>query len=85
MIFLFRILEMGIAAVEYAVHASHIEFLRAEARARPLTDSEQAWLHALESARLSPIDRSSTPAFGALEQVRLHQARLRKLLSPRER
>jgi hypothetical protein len=85
MIFGSWILDTGIVGVGCAMRASHIESLRAEARARPLTDSEQAWLRGLESTCASAVDRTPTLAFGAVEQVRRHQSRLRKLSSPRER
>jgi hypothetical protein len=84
MIFALRILDIGIVAAGCAIRASHLEFLRAKAHARPLTDSEQAWLRALESTPARP-DRVSLVAFGAVEQVRRHQARLRRLSAPHER
>jgi hypothetical protein len=64
--------------------STHIRLVVVLARKDPDIEKGSSAL-ALECARVSPIDRSSTLAFGAVEQVRLHQARLQKLSSPSER
>jgi hypothetical protein len=85
MMFALCIFDIGIGAANRAIRSSHIEYLRAKARARPLTDSQHAWLCGLEKANpnVNPMERTHTTAFGAVEQVRRHLARIRRLSSSR--
>jgi hypothetical protein len=82
----FAIARIAVLAVERAIHASRVQYLRAKGDAGELTESGEAVLRALARLPVGSIRwaagdpserRTGDIPFEALEQVRAHLARLR--------